>query len=34
MIVQIYEISNPGEATKIAKLGVDHFGVLVGKGEQ
>ena len=33
MIVQIYEISNPAEARKIAKLGADHVGVLVGKGE-
>jgi len=33
MIVQIYEVSNPEEAKEIEKLGVDHIGVLVGKGE-
>lgn len=33
MIVQIYEISNPAEARKIAKLGADYIGVLVGKGK-
>ena len=32
MIVQIYEISNLTEARKLAKLGVDHIGVLVGRG--
>lgn len=32
MIVQIYEVTNPAEAKKLAKLGVDHIGVLVGKG--
>lgn len=33
MIVQIYEVSNPAEAIILAELGVDHIGVLVGKGE-
>ncbi len=33
MIVQIYEISTPLEAINIAELGVDHIGVLVGKGK-
>lgn len=33
MIVQIYEITSPAEARKLARLGVDHIGVLVGKGK-
>jgi phosphoribosylanthranilate isomerase len=33
MIVQIYEVSNPREAEELENLGVDHIGVLVGKGE-
>lgn len=33
MIVQIYGVSNPTEARKLAKLGVDYIGVLAGKGE-
>lgn len=33
MIVQIYEVTNPIEAKIPAELGVDHIGVLVGKGE-
>ncbi len=33
MIVQVYEVSNPTEAKALAELGVDHIGVLVGKGE-
>jgi len=33
MIVQIYEISTPKEAKEMEKLGVDHIGVLVGKGD-
>ncbi len=33
MIVQIYEISNPLEAQRVAECGVDHIGVLVGKGD-
>ena len=32
MIVQIYEVSSPEEASAIANLGVDHIGVLVGDG--
>jgi phosphoribosylanthranilate isomerase len=32
MLVQIYEVSTPGEAHAIAELGVDHVGVLVGDG--
>lgn len=33
MIVQIYEVSSPVEAKKLAEIGVDHIGVLVGKGK-
>lgn len=33
MIVQIYEVQNPKEAKKLVELGVDHIGVLVGKGK-
>lgn len=33
MIVQIYEVSNSAEAKKLAEIGVDHIGVLVGKGK-
>ena len=33
MLVQIYEVSNPAEAKKLAEIGVDHIGVLVGKGK-
>jgi phosphoribosylanthranilate isomerase len=33
MIVQVYEVNNPEEAIILAALGVDHIGVLVGKGE-
>lgn len=33
MIIQIYEIQTPQEAKICAKLGVDHVGVLVGKGK-
>ena len=32
MLVQIYEISSPGEANALGDLGVDHIGVLVGDG--
>jgi phosphoribosylanthranilate isomerase len=32
-LVQIYEVRNPKEATALAALGVDHIGVLVGKGK-
>ena len=33
MLVQIYEVTNPEEASALAGLGVDHIGVLVGEGE-
>lgn len=33
MITQIYEAQNFDEARKLVELGVDHIGVLVGKGE-
>ena len=33
VIIQIYEVSSPVEARKLAALGVDHIGVLVGKGK-
>ncbi len=32
MIVQIYEVQTPEEAVVLARLGVDHIGVLVGDG--
>jgi phosphoribosylanthranilate isomerase len=33
MIIQIYEVNNPLEAQQIAVCGVDHIGVVVGKGD-
>ena len=33
MIIQIYETQSAAEAMALAKLGVDHIGVLVGNGE-
>ncbi len=33
MITQIYETQTPDEARKLVEAGVDHIGVLVGKGE-
>jgi phosphoribosylanthranilate isomerase len=32
MLVQIYEVQTPEEARALARLGVDHIGVLVGGG--
>jgi phosphoribosylanthranilate isomerase len=32
MLVQIYEVQRPEEAAALARLGVDHIGVLVGEG--
>jgi phosphoribosylanthranilate isomerase len=32
MLVQIYEVTSAEEASALAKLGVDHIGVLVGEG--
>jgi phosphoribosylanthranilate isomerase len=32
MLVQIYEVQTPEEALALARLGVDHIGVLVGEG--
>jgi phosphoribosylanthranilate isomerase len=32
MLVQIYEVQTPEEAATLARLGVDHIGVLVGDG--
>ena len=32
MLVQIYEVQTPEEAAALARLGVDHIGVLVGEG--
>jgi phosphoribosylanthranilate isomerase len=32
MLVQIYEITTPAEAIALARIGVDHIGVLVGNG--
>lgn len=33
MLVQIYEVTSPEEASALAEIGVDHIGVLVGEGE-
>lgn len=32
MLIQIYEVTNPTEARALAALGVDHLGVLIGRG--
>jgi phosphoribosylanthranilate isomerase len=32
MLVQIYEVQTPEEGVALARLGVDHIGVLVGEG--
>ena len=32
MIVQIYEVTSPEEASALSRMGVDHIGVLVGDG--
>jgi phosphoribosylanthranilate isomerase len=33
MLTQIYEVSDPVEASAISSIGVDHVGVLVGDGQ-
>lgn len=33
MLVQIYEVTTPEEASALCRIGVDHIGVLVGKGK-
>lgn len=33
MLTQIYEVSDPIEASAISRIGVDHVGVLVGDGQ-
>jgi phosphoribosylanthranilate isomerase len=33
MLTQIYEISTTEEAEAICRIGIDHIGVLIGKGE-
>jgi phosphoribosylanthranilate isomerase len=33
MLTQIYVLSTPEEARSISEIGVDHIGILVGKGE-
>ena len=33
MLTQIYEVSAPEEARSISEIGVDHIGILIGKGE-
>src|SRR5215469_14708139 len=33
MLTQIYEVGTPEEARAISRIGVDHVGVLVGKGQ-
>jgi len=32
MLTQIYEVSSPAEASRIAAIGISHIGVLVGDG--
>lgn len=32
-LVQIYEVTSPDEAVELCRIGVDHIGVLVGKGK-
>jgi phosphoribosylanthranilate isomerase len=33
MLTQIYEISTTEEARSLCRIGIDHIGVLIGKGE-
>jgi phosphoribosylanthranilate isomerase len=33
MLTQIYEVSTPEEARSISEIGVNHIGILVGRGE-
>ena len=33
MLIQIYEVSTTEEALAIARIGIDHIGILVGDGE-
>jgi len=33
MLTQIYEVSTLEEARSIGEIGIDHIGILVGKGE-
>ena len=33
VLTQIYEVSDPVEASAISSIGVDHVGVLVGDGQ-
>ena len=33
MLIQIYEVSTTEEARSLCRIGVDHVGVLIGKGE-
>ena len=33
VLTQIYEVSDPVEASAISRIGVDHVGVLVGDGQ-
>jgi len=33
VLTQIYEVSDPAEASAISSIGVDHVGILVGDGE-
>jgi phosphoribosylanthranilate isomerase len=33
MLTQIYEVSTPEESRSICAIGVDHIGILVGRGE-
>jgi len=33
MLTQIYEVSTTEEARSLCQIGIDHIGVLIGKGE-
>ena len=33
MLTQIYEVSTNEEARSLCRMGIDHIGVLIGKGE-
>lgn len=33
MLTQIYEVSTTEEARSLCRIGIDHIGVLIGKGE-
>jgi phosphoribosylanthranilate isomerase len=33
VLTQIYEVSTTEEARSLCRIGIDHVGILVGKGE-